>query len=504
MSGQHTLLEDTRYKGFVQRYAFDLTRFAIEVVGMIPTPDQVKLFNSVCRVGSRTCVRSGHGTGKSRAVAVISLWHLLCYYNSNTLLTAPKIEQVKNIAWKEMVDMGDKIRQGYLSWIVAYFEIKAERIYVTGYKEGWFITAKTAPRGAPENLAGMHRDWYLIIADEASGIPDANFSVLTGALTDKRNRMLIVSQPTRSSGFFYNTHNKLSSTEGGAWYSIRMNSEKSPLVSKEFILEKRVEYTEEEYTIKVLGEFPEKLDGYLLGRKVAEACIDRDVIGDRKFGYVLSCDVGAGEYRDKSVAILAKVYGYGDYGDDARRVQVIDVPIYSNTKNLQDFAGAVFNIATELENITVLVDAGGMGIGVCQHLETLGLTEVKRIKWGAPCFKKANKDRFFNQRAQAMAVASRAAKENRLGIKGGLWRRELLDQMSRTPYHYDDKARYVIARKEDMRKVGIPSPDLWDAISFCFLEGVDFMISESKRNISANNKIMDALNLAESLFKDVW
>ena len=94
-----------------------------------------------------------------------------------------------------------------------------------------------------------------------------------------------------------------------------------------------------------------------------------------------------------------------------------------------------------MENVTTQVDAGGMGIAVCQKMETLGLPEVKRVKWGSPCFAKRNRERFFNLRAQAMVFASRAAQEGRLSIADGPWTKELLDQMSRTPYHFDEKAR---------------------------------------------------------------
>lgn len=86
-------------------------------------------------------------------------------------------------------------------------------------------TAQTAPRGSPKNLAGAHRDWLLWLIDEASGVPDANFGVITGSLTDERNRMAIASQPTRNSGFFYETHHKLSREEGGPWNAlVRMAS----------------------------------------------------------------------------------------------------------------------------------------------------------------------------------------------------------------------------------------------------------------------------------------
>lgn len=500
----NSLLDDPRYLNFCGRYAFSLTRFAIEVVGMVPTHQQIELLDSVGPPGSRTTVRSGHGSGKSRSLAVMALWHLFCYPKSNTMITAPKIEQVRNVAWKEMMDVLDAIRaKGGQPWISDYVVFESERVYIKGFKQTWFVFAKTAPRGNPENLAGMHRDWYLVIADEASGIPDPNFSVITGALTDSRNRMVMLSQPTRPSGFFYDSHNKLALHNGGVWNAIRMDSTDSPLVSSAFIDEKRQEYTQEEYTIKVLGEFPESRDDYLMGRKAAKACIGRQVIkrGDQ-YGIILSCDVGAGEYRDKSVAVVAHVSGSGDFGPDARRVQVVSIPIYSNTRSLQDFSGGVFLAASDMENATTLVDAGGMGIAVCQSLESMGLPDVKRVKWGSPCFKARNKERFFNLRAQAMVHASRAAKDGRLGIADGPWVRELLDQMSRVPFHFDEKARYVIERKDEMRKAGLPSPDIWDAICFLFLEDVSYTICE--RSEEYGTSIAEtAVSKAEAMFADV-
>lgn len=498
------LTDDPRWPAFCAKYAFNLPAFMTVVLGREPTHQQLELLVSVNPPGSRTSVRSGHGSGKTASLACMALWHLLCYPKSNTMITAPKIEQVKNAAWKEMADAVDLIRRGREAWIADYVAFEAERVCIKHYKQQWFIFAKTAPRGSPENLAGMHRDWYLVIADEASGIPDPNFAVITGALTDARNRMLMLSQPTRPSGFFYDSHHKLAAHNGGVWNSIRMDSRMSPLVSKSFIEEKRQEYTEEEFTIKVLGEFPEQRDGYLLGRPHAEACFGRVAVReDEPHGFLLSVDVGAGEYRDKSVALVARVTGQGEYGTDARRVQVIEVPVFSNTRNLQSLAGEVFNVASGLESAGVLVDAGGMGVAVCQSLEDKGLPDVRRVKWGAPCFQNRNRERYFNLRAQAMVSASRAAKEGRLGIADGRWRRELLDQMSRTPYHYDERARYVIERKDEMRKSGLPSPDLWDAICFLFLEGAHYSLRENLEAISGKSAHEQAAARAEALFADV-
>lgn len=497
-----SLTADPRWRDFVKRYAFDLNRFAFEVCGQNSTWQQIDLFNSVQDPGSRTSVSSGHGTGKSRSLGIICLWHLLCFHYSNTLVTAPKIEQVRNVAWKEITDMKDFIAEGLYGWITDYFTIEAERVYVNGFKDQWFVIAKTAPTGRPENLAGMHRDWYLIIADEGSGVDDKNYGVLTGALTDARNRMLITSQPTRNTGFFYNTHHSLSKARGGAWNNLTFNSEESPLVSREFILEKRNEYGgihDPQYQIKVRGQFPENLTGQLLSRSALEAVIGAKscIPPGAEYGNVILVDVGAGEYRDKSVVIVAKVFGNGQpHEADARRVHVDRIPICSNTISETALIGEVMQIAGKLSNCTIVVDGGGIGGPMIKRMNELGLTGVVKILWGNPCFKKSLKEVFFNQRAQAMVTIARATKAGQLTIDSAAFtdsrfRTEMLDQGSRIPYHFNDKAQYVIESKRSKEWEGLPSPDIWDALSFAFLEDCRYICSDAEAGDSVRSTVRE-------------
>lgn len=476
-----TLLDDPRYPDFVKRYAFDLPRFAIEVCRIIPTHQQWEMFESVQDPGSRTSIASGHGTGKTAGYGVIGFWHLLCYHLSNTILSAPKLTTVSDGVWKEFSDLVGKIKSGPHAWITEFFEVQAERVFVKGFKLSWWIVAKTAPRGSPENLAGAHRDWLLFLVDEASGVPDANFGVITGALTDKRNRMCIASQPTRASGFFYDTHHTLSIGEGGAWNNLVFSSEDSPIVSVEFCMEKKKQYTPEEYDIKVLGRFSEQSSKYLLGPKAIQACVGLKVIrDDEEFGWLLPVDVGGGGYRDKSVVLALKVTGEGEFGDMARRVQLVRVPVCSNSQDVSDLPGVIINEAGQRNNSMALVDAGGIGLGVVKQLEKADFHHFIKVNWGSPNFRKEYKDRYVNQRAQAICGLSRAVQEGRFGIDEDIDPaivKQIVREGSRIPYHWDERARRYIAKKEDMKKDGIPSPDIWDSCSFSFLESAHYNLS---------------------------
>jgi hypothetical protein len=473
-TSKRTLVDDPRWGEFVKRYAFDLPRFAIEVCRIIPTHQQWEMFESVQDPGSRTSVSSGHGTGKTAGYGIIALWHLLCYKNSNTILSAPKLTTVSDGVWKEFADLKGKIKNGPHAWIDDYYEVAAQRVYVKGFKLNWWVVAKTAPRGSPENLAGAHRDWLLFLVDEASGVPDDNFGVITGALTDKRNRMCIASQPTRASGFFYDTHHTLSLAEGGAWNNLVFSSADSPIVSVEFIAEKKKQYTKEEFSIKVLGEFAEMSSKYLLSAREVQACVGLVAVRpDEPYGWLLPVDVGGGGYRDKSVVLALRVMGEGEYGDGARRAQLVKVPVCSNDQDVSDLPGVIIKEAGERNGSVALVDAGGIGLGVCKQLEKADFHNFKKINWGVPNFRKEYKDRYTNQRAQAMCGIARAVQEGRFGIDADIdpaFVKQLVREASRIPYHYDEKARRYIAKKEDMKKDGIPSPDVWDSCSFTFLE----------------------------------
>ena len=201
-----TLVE---WKEACLRYRYDITRFMIEALDMTPTWQQDLLLSSIALDGSRTTVSSGHGTGKSASAGVVALWHLLFFDESIMMFTAPSINQLRNIVWKEISKCLARLRNGSLSWLAEYVEIFSEKVYIKGYDKTWHIIAKTASKHNPTTIAGQHGDNYFLWGDEASGIDDKIYDVALGALTHESNRCVLTSQPTRNAGFFYETHHRL-------------------------------------------------------------------------------------------------------------------------------------------------------------------------------------------------------------------------------------------------------------------------------------------------------
>lgn len=503
------LPEDPRWKEFCQRYAGNVERLAVEALGLVPSWQQRDIYASVSRFRSRTSVVSGHGTGKTMSLSVIVLWHLLCYPLSVTLLTSNDMDQLKATLWKEIGANLERLRAGPYGWIAEHVDLRADAsCRIVGFESMWFVESKTANEKTANKMAGRHGEWFMAIADESSSIPDLVLTTLSGALTSEHNRMLLTSQGTRNAGFFYNTHHSLSESHGGVWRSLSLSSFDSPFVSIPALKELWDMYDEDERNVRLSGLFPQDSSKHMMGRKDALAMYERgQIIGDDEpYGWFVSGDIASGEgQRDKSAVILARSIGSGDIGPDARRVEVMVIPLHTNKIRSNVFSGAIFEHGATLSNPTYVIDAGGLGINVCQDLEDLGCV-VNRVNWGNPCFRTINKTRYLNLRAQAMHHAARAAKEGRLSIRTLDHQRAMVDQSSRIPKTFNEKARIRVPPKHSAEWDGLKSPDLWDAVCFLFLETAEYIVADDRPGTGQggrNNAGTALTTIAATLFAGI-
>lgn len=461
-------------------------------------------------------------TGKSYSFARIALWHLLCHpygeeggdiqIGSNTYIGAPRVAQVGQGIWKEINDARGAIYNSPCAWINDYYTVNKTTVTMNGFDSQWFITQMALQAGQSVGVAGKHRVWQLVIVDEAAGVADSHFDVIDGTQTQIGNRTLMASQGVRNTGRFYDSHHRLSTKNGGSWVSLCFSSERSPFVTTKWLKDRETECggrNTVEYKIRVLGQFAEDSGNILLTRnEIESAFIPRQIIqDDEPFGLVVLGDVGLGEYRDDSVATIAKIIGNDDHGIDARRVEFIEVPICTNDKNEIDFAGDLANLVGRLSNATLYVDNGGVGHTVATLIERSGVP-VNRIDWGKPCFKKEYKERFYNQRACANVRLRDAIRTGRVVLPQGLdqyVKQKIIDQGSRLPYHFAEAGglRYVMDKKEDMAKEGIKSPDIWDTFAFAFLEGTTYVPAESYTPTGAVGRKEAATSAAADAFADI-
>lgn len=480
MKPSGNILTDPRYLAFRRRYHNNLVRYVAELSRYKMTWQQHDMYEALQRPGCRLAVASGHGSGKSYSVAWTLDWHLRVYPKSNALITANNIEQVRSAVWKELDSVIEDVSRAY-PWMAGWFIKETKRYYCVGWKDSWYVIPRTTSKAKPENLAGQHNRHYLCIVDEASGVEDEIHGVLRGALTHPDNRYAMFSQPTRPVGHFADAF----STLKDVYVTMNLNAEESPIVSKEFIREKLIEYGghhSPEYQIKVLGRLPDNLSGYLIPRSWVEQAQSVIVHHSQQWGWVITADVAEGVYRDSSVYCIGKVSGY----DTNKAVEVVDMQEFQHIDEL-DFARRIASEAMKLDRVTIAVDADGPGRTVILMLEEMGFL-VERIHWGLPCHMKSDQKRYKNLRAYCNVKAREAIFDNRFRIAPG---KRTIEQASRIPYRIDEAGRYEIMPKDKMKAKGIKSPDIWDTHCFFFL--VDYIPAETS---DENQKSMEDAELA--------
>lgn len=470
MAGGHkkrSITTDPRYRDFCARYRHNFRLASLELFGKSPTWQQDLILESVQKPGSKTTVTSGHGTGKSDMTSIMIMIFLMTQPGARGILMANKIAQVQTGVFKYVKENWKRCCER-VPWLQNYFVLTDTTFYEVTAKGNWTTVAKSCRRGNEEALAGEHAEHMLIVVDEASGVSDKAFGVVTGAMTQADNRMLLLSQPTRPSGYFYDTHHKLARTAAnpdGEFNAICLNSEESPLVTPAFIKMKLAEYggrDSMEYQIKVLGRFPRKTDGFLLGLDEVQRAQRRRVTLAKGWGWIACCDVGNG--RDKSVILIAQVSGERD----RRRVVGRRLLEMDGSCDAVTFGRRINLECThdKYPNITIAVDADGIGAATCRILEEAG-HNVVRIRWGKPMHAKQDKDRFINKRAYACIQAADAIRSGRMRPTSEFI---VAEQASRIPFTLNEYGQYVIMKKPQMRaQLNIKSPDHWDVYCFAWL-----------------------------------
>ena len=484
-----SVITDPRWRDMVIRYRYDWSLAAVELFGKIPSWQQEEIINAAQDTGSRTTVASGHGTGKSDMTSIMILCYLMFYPGARVIIVANKVQQVMTGIFKYIKqNWNECVRRQ--PWLQNYFVITDTSFYEIANKGSWTVIPKGFRRGNEEALAGEHAKHLFYIIDEASGVNDKAFGIITGALTEDDNRLLLISQPTRPSGYFYDSHHKLARSKEnprGDFTAITLNSEESPWVNEKFIRSKLLEYggrDNPEYQIKVLGLFPKNAHGFLLGRDECERAARRKVRLHKGWGWVACCDVGNG--RDKSVLSIFRVSGRRH----TRRVVPFLVMEMAGDCHPVKFAHYIFQECTQekFPNITIAVDADGIGDATVRELESLGVPVV-RINWGKPMHSRDDKQRFANQRAFANIMARDAIKSGRMRLDANP---KTAEQASKIPVDINEMGQNVIMKKTVMRqKLNIKSPDLWD--TYCFSMLVDFVAANDDVGFDRENVRVDAL-----------
>lgn len=342
---------------YVQVKDGDLSGRRLQVGGIFP--NQHELLEAYGRRDRRIAKKSGHGVGKTTALSWCIVHHNVCRFPQKTACTAPTKQQLWDALYAETVMWFDRLPPK----LREVFEIKAESIHHRQAPKESFTTFKTASPDTPEALAGVHSEWVLLIGDEASGIPEANFEAAAGSMSGHNAVTILAGNPVRTSGLFFDCFNK--PEVAGDWTLISVSCVGHPNVSDDFLRQMANQYGEDSnaYRVRVLGEFPLAEANTVIPYELAASALDRDVV-PLPVQTIWGVDVGL----DHDPAAIAKRKGNvlveptEEFRADGDPMKVV-----AWVKNHWDIT------LPSARPAAINVDSIGIGVGVAYRLMEMGL-----------------------------------------------------------------------------------------------------------------------------------
>ena len=216
----------------------------------LPDKEQKKALGLLAQ-GKWPVIRAGRGVGKTAWLAWIIIWWIYCHTSAKIIVTSVKAAQLEVNLWPEIK-----------RWLTGCplegdFEWQKSKVYLKGREQESFAVMQTG--AVAESLQGAHDPYLLIVIEEASGVEDAAFDALLGSLTQEHNAMVMVGNPTRSSGSFYH----VTKNPTGRFTPMRIpalydDGSLHPNVTREFIDVSEKKYGRESnfFRVYVQGLFP--------------------------------------------------------------------------------------------------------------------------------------------------------------------------------------------------------------------------------------------------------
>jgi phage terminase large subunit len=416
--------------------------FVEDLLGVTPQDWQREVMSAVAKGQRRCSIRSGHGVGKSSCASWLMIWFLLTRYPVKIVVTAPTASQLFDALFAECKRWIKELPTP----IKSLLEMKSDRIELGSSPTEAFISARTSRSESPESLAGVHADHVLLVVDEASGVPESVFEAAYGSMSGKDATTILLGNPTRSSGYFYETHTRLRDS----WWTKQVSCLDSPLVSPDFIQEMELKYGPQSNSMKVrvYGEFPTAEDDTLISLHAVEQASKRVVEQPEGTPIIWGLDVAR-------------------YGDDAsvlcirqgRHLQAL----HSWKKlSLMELAGRVLDLLHSSDETPeeILVDSIGLGAGVLDRLRELDISARGVNVSESP----AMADRYANLRAELWDLTKQWFTEE-VQIPND---DSLIADLTAPRYSFNSSGKMIVESKAETKKRLGRSTDFADSLVLTF------------------------------------
>ncbi|MCL5283725.1 MAG: hypothetical protein M1330_03305 [Armatimonadetes bacterium] len=458
---------DNRFR----RYRRNPERFAGEVLSSHWWSRQRDIARSVTQ-SRRTVVKSANGVGKTYLAADLALWFLYCHAPSIVLTTAPTRRQVESLLWEEI---RRRMRRANAELPGMLLKTRLQ------IREGWYALGLATDEDV--RFQGFHAENLLVVMDEASGVPDEIWNAVEGVAVGRNNRVLAIGNPLAPVGRFYRAF------RSPRWKALTVSALEHPnvigrgeiiegAVTRETIADRVAEWCEEVtppaegarsnvplhgqaarnnlfeweghwyrpndlFLTRVLGEFPEDAENRLILLRWIERAMKSDVA---------------------PVGLVFMAVDVARFGQDCSVIAVRRGPAVVRLESfrgldLMNLTGRIVEVAREERPESIMVDVVGVGGGVVDRLNELGIEGVIGVNVG---MRSQQPERFANLRAELYWSLRERLAENHIRLPSD---RTLLEELSSLTYRFTSSGQVQMESKETMRRRGESSPDRADAVA---------------------------------------
>lgn len=344
---------------------------------------------------------------------------------------APYYKQAKQLAWEYLKDYsvvfeGRKINESEL-WVE--LPHNGAKIRLFGCDN-------------PDALRGLYFDG--VVLDEFADMhPEAWESVIRPALSDRHGWACLSGTPRGHNAFFQVYREAQVSPE---WFCGLYRAEETHALAQEELTALRREMAENRYRQEYQCDFDVAAADALIPLPLVLEATERQMGPENLQPIILGVDVA--RFGDDSSVLFAR------QGRDAR----LWPPQVFQCLDTMQLAARVIDFTRQTKAAAVFVDGGGVGGGVIDRLHQLGLDAVE-VNFGS----KSDSPDCLNKRAEMWVKMREWLK---VGALPNIPR--LTAELTGVLYSFDPSNALKLEAKEDIKKRGMPSPDIADALALTF------------------------------------
>lgn len=397
-------------------------------------------------------VPSCFGSGKDWIAARIGAWWVAT--GGILVATSNSFDQLRDIYWRELKRAhsrgglpGRPTDGNQLRWEVA--------------ESGAFAIGRKPDDNDPEGLQGIHGARVLVVIDEANGVSQALWDATRGLVVNEASRILAIGNPYEPVGPFY------AACRLPTWHVIPISVYDTPnftgepvapeaeaaLVTPYWVEQRRAEGLEGTpwWQAKVLGQFPDTASNSIIPLAWIEAARTRQHVPDAR------------EWAGLDVA----VYGTDDTvlvegsGNGPEQVSIV------HGQDTMATAGMGYGYLTRRRGV-LAIDQIGVGQGVHDRIrEQRPPGTVLGVNVGQPPDR--DPDLYLNLRAQVWWEARQRFDPagddpiSLIRLPEDVYAR-IRAEMTAPTYRPTSSGKIQVESKDEMRKRGLSSPDVADAL----------------------------------------